>query len=58
MAERASRAEADRERSAAEAVAAERTRITREMHDVVAHSLTVAVVQCVAAADDLDSGAA
>jgi signal transduction histidine kinase len=56
MAERASRAEEDRERSAAEAVAAERTRITREMHDVVAHSLTVAVVQCVAAADDLDSG--
>lgn len=28
------------------------------MHDVVAHSLTVAVVQCVAAGDDLDSGAA
>ncbi len=27
------------------------------MHDVVAHSLTVAVVQCVAAAGDLDSGA-
>lgn len=57
MAERARRAEADRERSAAEAVAAERARITREMHDVVAHSLTVAVVQCVAAGDDLDSGA-
>jgi signal transduction histidine kinase len=56
MAERAKRAEAERERSAAEAVAAERARITREMHDVVAHSLTVAVVQCVAAADDLDSG--
>jgi signal transduction histidine kinase len=58
MAERAQQAEADRERSAAEAVTAERARITREMHDVVAHSLTVAVVQCVAAADDLDSGAA
>ena len=57
MAERAQRAEADRERSAAEAAAAERARITREMHDVVAHSLTVAVVQCVAAGDDLDSGA-
>ena len=57
MAERARRAEADRERSAAEAAAAERARITREMHDVVAHSLTVAVVQCVAAVDDLDSGA-
>jgi|SRR5581483_3868718 len=57
MAKRAQQAEADRERSAAEAAAAERTRIAREMHDVVAHSLTVAVVQCVAAADDLDSGA-
>lgn len=57
MAERARQAEVDRERSAAEAAAAERARITREMHDVVAHSLTVAVVQCVAAGDDLDSGA-
>jgi signal transduction histidine kinase len=56
MADRAKRAEAERERSAAEAVAAERTRITREMHDVVAHSLTVAVIQCVAAADDLETG--
>jgi signal transduction histidine kinase len=55
MAERAARAEVARDRSAAEAAAAERTRITREMHDVVAHSLTVAVVQCVAAADDLGS---
>jgi signal transduction histidine kinase len=56
MADRAKRAEADRERSVAEAAAAERTRITREMHDVAAHSLTVAVVQCVAAADDLEAG--
>jgi signal transduction histidine kinase len=56
MAERAKQAESARERSAAEAVAAERTRITHEMHDVVAHSLTVAVVQCVAAADDLEHG--
>ncbi len=56
MAERAKRAEAARERSAAEAAAAERARITREMHDVVAHSLTVAVVQCVAASGDLESG--
>jgi signal transduction histidine kinase len=57
MVERARRAEADSERSAAEAAAAERTRIAREMHDVVAHNLTVAVIQCVAAADDLDRGA-
>lgn len=56
LSERARQAEADRERSAAEATAAERARITREMHDVVAHSLTVAVVQCVAAVDELDSG--
>ncbi|MFY9933283.1 MAG: histidine kinase [Streptosporangiaceae bacterium] len=56
MAERARRAEAEQARSAAEAVAVERTRIAREMHDVVAHSLTVAVVQCVAAGDDLDAG--
>lgn len=57
MAERARQAEADRERAAAEAAAAERAQIAREMHDVVAHSLTVAVVQCVAAVDELDSGA-
>jgi len=56
MAERARQAETDRSAAAAEAAAAERARITREMHDVVAHSLTVAVVQCVAAGDDLDSG--
>ena len=58
LAGRARQAEAERARSAAEAVAVERTRIAREMHDVVAHSLTVAVVQCVAAGDDLDSGVA
>jgi len=57
MAERARKAEAEQDRSAAEAVAVERARIAREMHDVVAHSLTVAVVQCVAAGDDLDRGA-
>ena len=58
LAGRARQAEAERARSAAEAVAVERTRIAREMHDVVAHSLTVAVVQCGAAGDDLDSGVA
>jgi len=58
LAERARQAEAEQVRSAAEAVTVERTRIAREMHDVVAHSLTVAVVQCVAAGDDLDSGTA
>jgi signal transduction histidine kinase len=53
---RADNAEADNERAAAQAATRERTRIAREMHDVVAHSLTVAVVQCVAALDDIDRG--
>ncbi len=39
------RAEAEREERAARAVLAERTRIAREMHDVVAHSLSVVVAQ-------------
>jgi signal transduction histidine kinase len=39
--ERARRAEADRDRRVAEARAAERTRIAREMHDVLAHRLTL-----------------
>ncbi|WP_264031594.1 sensor histidine kinase [Cellulosimicrobium sp. SH8] len=39
------RAEAEREERAERAVLAERTRIAREMHDVVAHSLSVVVAQ-------------
>jgi signal transduction histidine kinase len=39
--ERARRAEEDRDRRVGEARAAERTRIAREMHDVLAHRLTL-----------------
>lgn len=41
LAERARRLELERDQQAQAAVARERTRIAREMHDVVAHSLTV-----------------
>ncbi|MEE6286148.1 histidine kinase [Georgenia sp. MJ173] len=41
LAERARRAEADRDLVVAEALAAERARIAREMHDVLAHRLSL-----------------
>jgi signal transduction histidine kinase len=45
MEERARRLEHDREEQARQAVAAERLRIARELHDVVAHSMSVIAVQ-------------
>ncbi len=52
---RAERAERERETEARAAAAEERARIAREMHDVVAHSLSVMVVQAEAAEAMLDA---
>jgi signal transduction histidine kinase len=51
--EQVERARAD---AARDAVRAERHRLTRELHDAVAHGLTVLVVQTVAAQEDLQHG--
>ena len=52
--QRAERAEAERELLARQAVLDERSRIAREMHDIVAHGMSVMVVQAGAAGRALD----
>jgi signal transduction histidine kinase len=53
--ERAARLEAERDAQAQIAAAAERARIARELHDVVAHNVSVMVVQADGAAYALDN---
>ena len=54
LADRAERAERERDLLARERVAEERARIAREMHDIVAHSVSVMVIQAAAARRQLD----
>ena len=52
---RAARLEREREEQAERAVIEERTRIARELHDVIAHNVSVMVVQASAGEDVFDS---
>jgi signal transduction histidine kinase len=54
LAEKADRAEHAREEEERRAIAAERSRIARELHDVLAHNLSVIVVQATAAGRIVD----
>ena len=55
LVDRAARAERDRDQQARLAATAERTRLARELHDIVAHSLTVVVTLAEAAAAAAES---
>jgi len=55
LVERAERAERERDQQARIAAAAERARIARELHDVVAHNVSVMIVQADGAAYAIDT---
>ena len=56
LAGRAERLEAERDQRARLAVAEERARLARELHDVVGHGVSVIVVQSVAATGSIETG--
>lgn len=58
LADRAERLETERDKRARLAVAEERARLARELHDVVGHGMSVIVVQSVAATGSIEAGSA